>query len=292
VEKSDDRIRWGTEQRLEFIEFRTFWEGGVNRSDITQRFGVSVPQASNDLTLYQKLAPANLRYDSSEKRYVPTAEFAPRYLKLDADRYLDQLKAASEHVLGIGDTWIAQPPDFDGMPVPTRRLDPAILKRLIAAIRSERSIEIYFQSMNQKRPEAIWRRITPHAVAHDGLRWHVRAFCHVDRKFKDFIISRCRELRDEGAPSAKASEDRQWNEFFDVILKPNPDLTAKQRETIALDYEMTNGLAKTRIRRALLYYFEKRLRLDIEAGKDKPAETPVVIHNRDEFNKARDAAMA
>jgi len=120
----------------------------------------------------------------------------------------------------------------------------------------------------------------------------VRAFCHVDRKFKDFIISRCRDLRDEGAPGAKPSEDHQWNEFFDVILKPNPDLTAKQRETIALDYEMTDGLAKTRVRRALLYYFEKRLRLDIEAGKDKPAETPVVIHNRDEFIKARDAAMA
>ena len=292
MEKSGDRIRWGTEQRMEFVEFRTFWEGGVNRSDITQRFGVSVPQASNDLTLYQKLAPGNLRYDSSEKRYVPTGEFAPRYLKLDADSYLVQLKAVSDHVLNIDDTWIVRPPDFDGMPVPTRRVDPGILKRLIAAIRAERSIEIYFQSMNKNRAEAIWRRITPHAFAHDGLRWHVRAFCHVDRKFKDFIISRCRDLRDEGAPGAKPSEDHQWNEFFDVILKPNPDLTAKQRETIALDSEMTDGLSKTRVRRALLYYFEKRLRLDIEAGKDKPAETPVVIHNRDEFIKARDAAMA
>ena len=29
-----------------------------------------------------------------------------------------------------------------------------------------------------------------------------------------------------------------------------------------------------------------------QTGKDKPAETPVVIHNRDEFIKARDAAMA
>ena len=121
---------------------------------------------------------------------------------------------------------------------------------------------------------------------------HVRAFCHVDRKFKDFIISRCRELRAEDAPAAKPSEDHHWNSFFDVILKPNPALTEKQRETIALDYEMTDGLAKTRVRRALLYYFEKRLRLDIDAAKDKPAETPVVIHNREEFTKARDVAMA
>ena len=27
-------MRWGVEQRLEFIEFRLLWEGGVNRSDI------------------------------------------------------------------------------------------------------------------------------------------------------------------------------------------------------------------------------------------------------------------
>lgn len=292
MDKSDERIRWGTEQRLEFIEFMVFWEGGVNRSDITRRFGVSVPQASNDLTHYQKLAPANLRYDSSEKRYVATSEFAPRFVKPDADRYLVQLKAVSDHVLSIDDTWIVRPPDFDGMPVPTRRVDPAILKQLISTIRAERSIEIYFQSMNPKRPEAIWRRITPHAFAHDGLRWHVRAFCHMESKFKDFIISRCRDLRGEAAPGAKASDDRTWHSFFDVILKPNPDLTAKQRETIALDYEMAEGFARTTVRCALLYYFEKRLRLDIEGDKDKSSEKPVVIHNREEFVRARDAAMA
>ena len=39
-------MRWGVEKRLEFIEFRLFWEGGINRADIMERFGVSVPQAS------------------------------------------------------------------------------------------------------------------------------------------------------------------------------------------------------------------------------------------------------
>jgi len=292
VDNSDERIRWGTEKRLEFIEFRTFWEGGVNRGDITKRFGVSVPQASNDLTQYQKLAPANLRYDSSEKRYVAGPGFTPRFMKPDADRYLVQLKGVSDRVLSFDETWIARPPDFDGMPVPTRRIDPALLKRLIGVIRTETSIEVLYQSMNRNRPDAIWRRITPHAFAHDGLRWHVRAFCHVDNKFKDFIISRCRELRDEDAPGAKASDDRPWNSFLDVILKPNPALTPSQRETIALDYEMTAGFAKTTVRCALLYYFEKRLRLDMEAGKDKPHEKPVVIHNIADFVKARDTAMA
>jgi predicted DNA-binding transcriptional regulator YafY len=59
-----------------------------------------------------------------------------------------------------------------------------------------RSVEIFYQSMNRTRPEPIWRRITPHAFGHDGLRWHVRAYCHIDSKFKDFILSRTFKVRD------------------------------------------------------------------------------------------------
>lgn len=50
-------MRWGVEKRLEFIEFRLFWEGGINRADIMEQFGVSVPQASKDLSLYEQKAP-------------------------------------------------------------------------------------------------------------------------------------------------------------------------------------------------------------------------------------------
>ena len=104
------RLRWNTEQRLEFIEFRLFWEGRVNRSDITDMFGVSVPQASNDLAQYRELAPTNIHYDASEKRYLPTPDFQPKYLKPNAERYLAQLKAISEHVIALADTWITELP--------------------------------------------------------------------------------------------------------------------------------------------------------------------------------------
>ena len=40
-------LRWGTERRLEFIDFRLYWEGRVNRADLTREFGISVPQASS-----------------------------------------------------------------------------------------------------------------------------------------------------------------------------------------------------------------------------------------------------
>ena len=56
---SNDRseLRWGVEQRLEFIEFRLFWEGHVNRSDVMEQFGL-VNQASSDLSRYIGFRPS------------------------------------------------------------------------------------------------------------------------------------------------------------------------------------------------------------------------------------------
>lgn len=85
-------MRWGVEKRLEFIEFRLFWEGGINRADIVDQFGVSVPQASKDLTLYEEKAPGNLIYDKSAKRYKAADEFKPVFMKPNASIYLAHLR--------------------------------------------------------------------------------------------------------------------------------------------------------------------------------------------------------
>lgn len=81
---SAEKIRWGAERRLEFIEFRLYWRGGIRRADITEKFGVSVPQVFADIGAYQLTAPSNLVYDASEKRYVSTPDFRPVFLDLSA----------------------------------------------------------------------------------------------------------------------------------------------------------------------------------------------------------------
>ena len=71
MDEAASELRWGVERRLEFIEFRLYWEGRINRADIVDQFGVSVPQASKDLSRYQELAPDNIAYDRREKRLLP-----------------------------------------------------------------------------------------------------------------------------------------------------------------------------------------------------------------------------
>jgi hypothetical protein len=286
VEAEGSGLRWGTEQRLEFIEFRCFWEGGIRRGDITDTFGVSVPQASNDLSLYQKMEPENLRYDTREKRYVPTASFKPRFLNPSANRYLAQLKSVADDVIGIEETWISHAPPADSLPIPFRSIKPSVLKAMVGLIRSRQSAEIYYQSMSSHRTGSIWRRITPHAFGSDGLRWHVRAFCHLDGNYKDFILSRCEDIRNEGPAGGLDIDDKDWNNFFEVILCPNPDLSEPQRRTVALDYAMSEGKVCMPVRYAMLYYFQKRLRLDVSSPADRPAERPVVVENWEEFKSA------
>jgi predicted DNA-binding transcriptional regulator YafY len=283
-DRDGSKIRWGAEQRLEFIEFRAFWEGGVNRSDITERFGVSVPQASNDLTQYRELAPDNLHYDASAKRYIAADHFAPRFLTPNPDRYLAQLRAKAEGVISLDETWIGLAPDAQAMPVPSRHVDPTMFRSLLATMRSCSSAEVHYQSMSPRRPDAIWRRITPHAFGSDGLRWHVRGYCHIDHVFKDFILSRWRGLRDVGPGGAAAIDDLDWIQTFDVVLAPNPKLSPGQREAVGWEYDMPSGKTTLSVRRALLYYLKKRLRLDVDG--DLPAETPIVVANREAFESA------
>src|SRR6266404_4583703 len=72
-------------------------------------------------------------------------------------------------------------------------------------MRSGRSVEIFYQSMNRERPDPIWRRIAPHAFGYDGLRWHARAFSHDEQLFTDFLLTRILEVRAAGEPAASST---------------------------------------------------------------------------------------
>jgi predicted DNA-binding transcriptional regulator YafY len=286
MEQIGQEIRWGIEQRLEFIEFKVFWEGGINRSALTGQFGVSIQQASNDIRRYEEMMPGNIVYDKSLKRYAPSATFTPQFLKPDADQYLNRLKGIADHTVAQAETWIAEMPAAESMPLPHRRVDVEVLRKTLNAIRRERALRIHYHSLNPDRTEPIWRWISPHAFANDGLRWHVRAFCHLDRRFKDFLLPRCLGADNDGSQEATSALDKTWQEHFDVLLVPNPKLSASQQAVVAHDYCMENGRISISVRKSFLYYFQKRLRLDVAQALDEPAETPVVIENKVAFDKA------
>lgn len=68
-------LKYAVEQRLRFIDFLVAHYGTLNRGALMDYFGISMPQASNDIQEYMKLAPANISYDLSAKAYVRAAGF-------------------------------------------------------------------------------------------------------------------------------------------------------------------------------------------------------------------------
>jgi hypothetical protein len=279
VETGKAGLRWGVEQRLEFIEFRLFWEGHVNRGDLMSTFGVSVNQASTDLNRYIGMAPENMQYDKSARAYVRGAAFAPLYLKPDASRYLAQLRSVADGILDRADAWIGQFPSYDAAPTPVRGVNAKTLRSVIAAIRRSEAVEVKYQSLS--RPEPRWRWIAPHAVGFDGFRWHTRAFCLTDQSFKDFLLSRIIETRGTKPSEAEPEADSDWNEQVTLEIGPHPELSDTQQKVIALDYGMRSGRAKIPVRKALLYYALKRLGLDTDPAARKPMDQQIVLLNRD-----------
>ena len=271
-------LSWGVEQRLEFIEFRLFWEGHVNRSDLMKQFGVSVNQGSTDLNRYISFAPNNMVYDKSARTYVRNPAFLPRFHKPDASRYLAQLRSVADGILDREDSWIAKLPPFDSAPAPVRGVNAVTLRSVAGAIRRSEAIEVKYQSLSS--PEPRWRWIAPHAIGFDGFRWHARAFCLIDETFKDFLLSRMLEIRGCRENDVPAEDDLNWNTEITLEIGPHPGLPETQAKVIALDYGMRDGKAKIKVRRALLYYTLRRLGLDTDPGARKPQDQQVVLLNR------------
>lgn len=283
MDRGKTGVRWGIEQRLEFIEYRLFWEGHVNRIDLMNQFGVSVNQATADISRYLALGPDNMVYDKSARTYVRGPDFKPVFDKLDSGRYLAQLRSVADGILDRDDCWITDLPAYDAAPTPARGVDPETLRRVVAAIRRAEAIEVKYQSLSC--PELAWRWIAPHAIGFDGFRWHARAFCLTDERFKDFLFSRILEIRGTQESGASADDDRDWHAEVTLEIGSHPALSETQAKVVALDYGMRAGKAKIKVRRALLYYALRRLRLDTPPSARKPQDQQILLLNRESVHE-------
>lgn len=283
-----DELRWGPTRRFEFIEWRVYWTGRINRKDIEDQFGVSTPQASQDLKDYQEYAPENIAYDATEKAYVQLPQFKPQFLLLSADRYLLQLSAILNGAIHPADTWFASPPPASVAPTVLRSVEPAILQTILRAIEERQEIDLVYQSLTNTRR----RTIAPHAIAFDGHRWHTRAWSPENQEFRDFVLTRILSIDGCSDSDANPTDDVEWITFIDLKLVPHPKLDEAQRSVIAHDFGMTDGERTVQIRLALAYYFVSRMSLDLDDDAVSPARKQLQLVNLPELDRARTEAKA
>jgi predicted DNA-binding transcriptional regulator YafY len=282
---AEDDPRWPVSQRYEFIEWRVFWTGRVNRKDLEDQFDISTPQASLVLRDYQDVAANNIEYNASEKTYVRAPNFRPVFLKLSPERYLLQLQALENHAIRKRDTWFDEVPPTDAVPMIARGPEAYTLRPLVQAIETGSSVGIYYQSLSRTG----MRNICPHAFVFDGFRWHCRALDTERLEFRDYVLGRILSINQLQPSTADPSDDIEWHTHIKLRLTPHPSLDPRQRDAIAHDYRMDDGEMAVQMRLPVAFYFIKRYNLDLQ-DRIEPERLQLCLKNLDEFDRACEAA--
>jgi predicted DNA-binding transcriptional regulator YafY len=235
---------------LVFAEQLLYWRGWLRRSDIVKHFGVSTPQASADIGAYQKLNGGAVIYNSRSKRYEGGRAMKCKLCDPTLEAGLNLLSEVAARV----------PQAHIDLPV--RKIPAVVARDLVRATSAEQALEIHYLSVNSNA--ATWRIIVPRAFAHDGYRWHVRAWCPQDGLHKDFVLGRIRALKVADVSPESLPTDSDWNSWTTLRLRPHRDLGEVQSEAIKHDYGMAKGVCLLRVRRAMLSYTLAYLRVSAE----------------------------
>lgn len=230
-------------QRMKWIDDRLWWVGSLNRSDLMLRFGISPPQATKDFSLYQSLSPVNIRYDLKKKLYVCGEDFVPLFPK-EHERWLKESMSEASALQTVKLVSVASL---------KRDISPSLVQIISKAVRSKTPLRLLYQSMKRTEPEE--RLISPHAIVETQVRWHIRAWDEKRQTFLDLVPSRITRATPD--PSIKwmlQEQDEQWNRMIDIILVPSRRLSNSQRRITEMDYQMTQGCRRVRVRACLVYY--------------------------------------
>jgi len=285
MEDDGERLRWGVRRRLEFIDFRLFWEGRFNRSDLAHTFGISAQQASADIAQYERIAPQNLGYNRVEKAYRRGEAFAPAFIGEMIDRYLFQLVAIENQWMRPEDTWFGTTPNFEVITLGRRLTNPTVLLRVLDAIRNGLEIDIEYASLTGS--VELSRAIAPHALSHSAGRWYARSWSREHNDFRDYNLNRIRAVTGQRSTSTDPKLDFEWVHMINLVIVPNLELSAERQAAVAAEYAMTEGRLTRPCRLSLSFYLMSEYNLDVKPGVLKPEKQQIILQNRDEVTQAR-----
>jgi predicted DNA-binding transcriptional regulator YafY len=208
------------------------------------------------LALYREIAPQNIEFDGSNKIYRIGKTFSPMFehatqrvlsaLALGLRRWSER-RVATAAALRITHAALSSP-----------RMD--VLAPICRAIHAKRPIAIRYHSMSSGESERI---IVPFALVDTGLRWHVRAFDRKSGEFRDFVVTRIEAptlVDEEPKANERPDNDIQWTRIVELDLVPHPRLA--RPEIIKMDYGMTDGSIRMRVRAAVAGYMLLRWSVD------------------------------
>lgn len=275
-------FRWELLLRYRYIEIIALWEGRLTTRHLCETFGIGRQQASKDINTYlREIGANNLEYDKYLKGYKPATHFKPVLTQGLADEYL-HLMARNNQLSKMFESLNLQPANIEVLSIPVRDVRPQLLRAIITAARQQRRLEVDYVSV--QHPDREGRIIVPHTLVHNGLRWHVRAWCEKNQQYRDFVLSRFRgnaDMMDESDNGVQA--DEAWNRQVTIRIAPDPRLSKEQRQVVARDYGMERGVLRVVTRGALVQYALQSLHIDTSPARLKPEARQITVQNLEEL---------
>jgi WYL domain len=273
-------------ERLFYIEVKAYFCGDLTRADIERRFGVKPAASARDLSTYRRVAPQNLFYDASQRKYATTDRFTPLF-EHSAERVLTWFRA------GFGDS--VDQKLKRTVPCESARdlVKPniEILATLTRAIAGKRQVKVNYLSLTSG---ASNKTLCPLALADTGLRWHLRAYDRDRGRFADFALTRIVRAKalDQPIPDKEQIEsDMQWARIVHVELVPHPGIS--HPKAIEADFMMSNGVMSLDMRAPLVGYALRRWSVDCSVNHTlDPKEHHLWLKNCQTLYGVESAALA
>lgn len=261
-------MKINTIRRFAFIETRLLYGGGITARELADMFRLSRQAAQAVITRYATLHPENIERDLSLRRQIASDGFQPQYIRSNVRLFLDHLRgqALSGNFFEEAD-WSEEITVEDvGARVKPKVNANAVHDLLFGVLHKH---PVYAEYRSKKRYTS--RILSPHAIIFAHNRYLIRCYCHFNKAYRDFSLSRFihTELTKE-EEWVSGIKDREWHEFIQLRYVPNPKLSQKTQKAVRADYMLgENEYLSINCRRATAYYVKKEMESEKVASAAK-----------------------
>ena len=269
-----ENIREIQQERLFYIEFLAVFTGQVTRKDLVTRFGISEPAATKDISLFAEMTTKVIDYDLRRKCYVYTG--GEPIFNHDIDQSLFSL--AGSRAIAIDTEHARRLPSWVDTSI-KRKVGIEVASLITRSIYQGRIVEADYVSISSG---SELRTISPLAIIHDGLRWHIRSYSHKHSEYRDFNLARFKSIKDKEPSDASLGDDQGWQKEVTVKLVAHPKL--EHRETVLLDYGFNGDEKHVKLRMCLVGYFLRHWNIDFSNdASGNPRAQQLYLANKGEL---------
>ncbi|GHE80190.1 WYL domain-containing protein [Thalassotalea profundi] len=264
------------QQRFEIIETIALWEGVINASVLCHFIGVVPRNAITEIQAYNEFVPVPLEYNYSKKLFITPKDFKPIFISNEWDVYHDHLVRYSH--LYRGYLW----PDsgIELISNSFNKVEPDVIRTINECIKNKLAFQAKYHSMNH--PKGLTRTFHPHAIAFNGIRWHMRAYAEEYGEYRDFNLSRIGRITDHSPSNIDHLNDHNWHSILSLNLDAHPSLSSLQRKLVLNDYGKSSPFSYD-IRAAMIKYFVKYYPIAVNSNAD-PLDKPLFLTNYKELS--------